>query len=116
MRRLLIVLAAVAFAFPLFGCAPPDLSTQRAAADDLACQGYGITAEDPAYAQCRAVFAQQRAKQQENAMNALTLHGAYLPTQAPYGQAIEGGVAIAPPPLTSCWPTAAGWSCYTQAQ
>jgi hypothetical protein len=116
MRRLWIVIAAVLFAGPLLGCAPPNVEVQRAAADDLKCQGYGITVADPGYAQCRAAFAQQRAQQQQNALNALTLHGAYLPTQAPYIQSADGAVAVGPPPLTSCWPAADGWSCYSQNQ
>lgn len=116
MKHLARRAAVAVFLFaPLLGCARPDLQVQRAAEDDLACAGYGITAADPGYPQCRAAFARQRAQQQQNALNALVLHGAYLPQQAPY---IEGGAAgafaIAPPPLTSCWPTATGWNCYSQ--
>lgn len=98
---------------PICGCAPPDPLAQRAAEDDLKCAGYGITAVDPAYSQCRAAFAQQRATQQQNAMNALTLRGAYLPQQAPYIDVV-GALALARPPLTSCWPSADGWNCYSQ--
>lgn len=116
MRALYAAIAAALFAGPLFGCARPDIAAQRAAADDLKCRGYGITAADPSYAQCRAAFAQQRAQQQQNALNALTLHGAYLPTQTPYIQPAEGAVAVGPPPVTSCWPAGNGWDCYSQNQ
>lgn len=109
-------IAAAVLAGPVLGCAGPDIQAQRAAADDLRCQGYGITVADPAYAPCRAAFAQQRAQQQQNALNGLALHGAYLPSQAPYIQPAEGAAAVWPPPLTSCWPTQDGWNCYSQAQ
>ncbi len=105
---------AVLLLVPVLGCAPPDLLAERAADDDLKCAGYGITAADPAYPQCRAAFARQRAQQQQNAMNALTVHGAYLPQQAPYIETAPGAMALGPPPLTSCWPTASGWNCYSQ--
>lgn len=105
---------AVLLLVPLAGCAAPDLDAERAAEDDLKCAGYGITTADPAYPQCRAVFARQRAQQQQNAMNALMLLGAYLPQQAPYIENVQGAMALARPPLTSCWPTAAGWNCYSQ--
>ena len=108
--------SAALFAALLAGCVPPDLVAQRAADDDLKCAGYGITPADPGYAQCRDVFARQRSQQQQDAMNALMLHGAYLPNQAPYGEAAPGAVAVMRPTLTSCWPTAAGWNCYTQYQ
>ena len=116
MRVLRLACAAVVCACPLLGCAAPDIQAQRAAADDLKCQGYGVTAADPGYPQCRAAFAQQRALQQQNALNALALRGAYLPTQTPYIQPAQGAVAIGPPPLTSCWPAAGCWKCYTQNQ
>lgn len=100
----------------LSACSGPDLQAQRAADDDLKCAGYGITAGDPGYAQCRDVFARQRAQQQQNAMNALMLHGAYLPQQVPYIQDAQGPMAVAPPSVTSCWPDPAGWACYSQNQ
>ena len=73
-------------------------------------------AADPGYAQCRDVFARQRAQQQRNAMNALMLHGAYLPDQAPYAENAPGATAVMRPTITSCQPTGAGWNCYTQRQ
>ncbi len=114
MRALRATASLALFATLLIGCSQPDLRAQRAADDDLKCAGYGITPADPGYAQCRDVFARQRSKQQQNAMNALMLHGAYLPDQAPYMQDAPGAVAVAPPATTSCWPAAAGWNCYTQ--
>lgn len=106
--------ATALFAMLLAGCAQPDLLAQRAADDDFKCAGYGITPADPGYAQCRDVFARQRSQQQQNAMNALILHGAYLPNQAPFTENPPGAMAVMRPTLTSCWPTAAGWNCYTQ--
>ncbi|HTY66324.1 MAG TPA: hypothetical protein VMH36_06720 [Alphaproteobacteria bacterium] len=116
MLALRATLSGALFATLLVGCAQPDLVAQRAADDDLKCAGYGITAADPGYAQCRYVFARQRGQQQQNAMNALMLHGAYLPNQAPFGEPAPGAVAVMRPTLTSCWPTVAGWNCYTQYQ
>lgn len=114
MRAPVTAAAAVLLLAAAAGCAGPDLQARRAADDDLKCAGYGITSVDPAYPQCRASFARQRATQQENAMNALTLHGGYLPQQAPYIEGTPGAVALLPPPLTSCWPSAPGWNCYRE--
>lgn len=108
--------SAALLAVLLIGCSGPDLLAQRAADDDLKCAGYGIMPADPGYAQCRDAFARQRAQQQQNAMNALMLHGAYLPDQAPYAENAPGATAVMRPTVTSCWPTAAGWNCYTQYQ
>ena len=114
LRKAVSAAGAILAVLPLLGCARPDLASQRAAEDDLKCVGYGITVADPAYPQCRTAFARQRAQQQQNALNALALRGAYLPQQAPYLPDLPGAMALGPPPLTSCWPTATGWNCYTQ--
>ncbi len=116
MLTLRATLSGAVFAMLVAGCTQPDVVAQRAADDDLKCAGYGITPADPGYVQCRDVFARQRGQQQQNAMNALMLHGAYLPDQAPFGEPAPGAVAVTRPTLTSCWPTAAGWNCYTQYQ
>jgi len=96
----------------LAGCAP-SIQDWRAYGDDASCASYGITPVDPAYAQCRAIFAQARAQQQHNAMNALINHGDYLAQPAPYPPFV-GPVGVLPPYLVNCRAAGAVVDCYSQ--
>jgi hypothetical protein len=107
-----LVSALVLACLPLAACAP-SIEAWRDYGDSVSCASYNITPVDPAYPACRAVFAQQRAQQQQNAMNALTNHGAYLPDQAaPYP--FVGPVGVPPPQITNCRRTGPAVDCYSQ--
>jgi len=110
--RYVLQTASALILLGLAACAP-TVQEWRDYGDDASCASYGITPADPGYAQCRAVFAQARAQQQQNAMNALTNHGGYLPNQAlPY--VFAEPVGIAPPYLANCRTTGAVIDCYSQ--
>ncbi len=107
-RLLACLLASAAVA----GCTA-SIQEWRDYGDNASCASYGITPVDPGYAQCRAVFAQQRAVQQQNAMNAITNHGGYLAQQAlPYP--FVGPVGLQPPYLVNCRNSGAIVDCYSQ--
>lgn len=107
-----ISLCAVAVAVSLIACVP-TVQEWRDYGDNASCVSYNITPVDPDYPQCRAVFAQMRAQQQENAMRALTNHGAYLADQVPPVPLI-GPVGVPPPMITNCRSVGDAVDCYSQ--
>jgi hypothetical protein len=107
-----ISLCMIAAGLALSACAP-SIQEWRDYGDTASCASYNITRADAQYPQCRAVFAQQRAQQQANAMRALTNHGAYLPDQAaPYP--LTGPVDVPPPLITNCRRVGPAVDCYSQ--
>ena len=111
--RYLLQIASISILLAVAGCAPPTIQEWRAYGDDAACASYGITPVDPGYAQCRAVFAQARAQQQQNALSALLNHGDYLAQQSPYPP-FAGPAGVQPPYLVNCRATGGLVDCYTQ--
>jgi hypothetical protein len=107
-----VLLAATIVALTLCGCSP-SIQEWRDYSDDASCRSYNITPVDAQYADCRAVFAQQRAQQQANAVRALTNHGAYLPDQAP-PYPLVGPVGVPPPLITNCRIIGPAVDCYRQ--
>jgi len=93
--RYLLQIASISILLAVAGCAPPTIQEWRA------------------YAQCRAVFAQARAQQQQNALSALLNHGDYLAQQSPYPP-FAGPAGVQPPYLVNCRATGGLVDCYTQ--